>query len=319
MPDDELFALAERGELRAELEPQVRRMLRDEKSAALVDNFAVQWLQLRRLANIEPDRRRFPRFSDRLRADMATETKMFVGAIIREDRSALELIDADYTFLNERLANHYGIGGVDGDDFERVGVGGVGRGGLLTQASILTLTSNPTRTSPVKRGKWIMENILGTPPPDPPADVPELNNSREARSSASLRERLEEHRKNPNCAVCHVHMDALGLAFENFDAVGAFREQDGRFDIDASGKLPSGAEFNGAGELKRLLLAESKEDFLHCLAEKTLTYAIGRGVEYYDRCTIDGIAASLAGDDYKFSRLVLSVVESDAFQKRKGK
>lgn len=319
MPDDELFAVATRGELRAELEPQVRRMLADPKSQALVDNFMVQWLQLRRLASIEPDRRRFPRWSDNLRADMLTETKLFVGAIVHEDRSVLELIDADYTFLNKRLADFYGVAGVDGDEFKRIGVGAVGRGGLLTQASVLTLTSNPTRTSPVKRGKWIMENLLGTPPPDPPANVPELENSREARSSATLRERLEEHRKNADCAVCHVQMDALGLAFENYDAVGAFREREGRFEIDASGKLPSGAEFNGAAELKRLLLAEAKDDFLRCLAEKTLTYAVGRGVEYFDRCTIDGIAAGLARDDYKFSRLVLSVVESDAFQKRKGK
>jgi hypothetical protein len=279
----------------------------------------VQWLQLRRLAGIEPDRRRFPRFSDRLREDMATETKLFVGAIIREDRSVLELIDADYTFLNERLADHYGIAGVEGDEFQRIGVGNAGRGGLLTQASVLTLTSNPTRTSPVKRGKWIMENILGTPPPDPPANVPELANSREARSNASLRERLAEHVQNADCAVCHVQMDALGLAFENFDAVGAFRTLDGRFEIDASGKLPSGAEFEGAAELKRLLLAEAKTDFLRCLAEKTLTYAVGRGIEYYDRCTIDGIAAGLERDNYKFSRLILSVVESEAFQRRKGK
>lgn len=317
MPDDELFQLARRGQLRQQLAPQVQRMLRDSKADALVENFAMQWLQLRRLDDMQPDRRRFREFNGRLRADMRTETKLFFAAIMREDRSVLELVDADFTFLNERLARLYGIEGIRGEQFQRVDTGAAQRGGVLTHASVLTATSNPTRTSPVKRGKWIMETILGTPPPDPPADVPDLEETQKVNPSLSLRKQLEMHRENPSCATCHAQMDALGLAFENFNAIGAWRTRDGNSEIDPSGTLPGGEKFSGPGELKRLLLANQREDFLNCLTEKMLTYALGRGVEYYDRCAIEKIVKAIEKDNFKFSRLVIEIAKSEPFQKRR--
>ena len=319
MPDEELFDLAEAGKLRQELEPQVRRMLADPKSDALVENFAVQWLHLRNLEQMEPDRRLFRGWNDRLRDDMLAETKLFFRAIVREDRSVMELINADFTFLNERLAQHYDIEGIRGDEFQRVDIGATDRGGVLTMGSVLTVTSNPTRTSPVKRGKWIMENILGTPPPDPPADVPELEETSKVNPNLSLRDQLAIHRENASCATCHTHMDALGLALENFDGVGAWRERDGRAKIDASGELPGGEAFRGPSELKRALLSAQKEQYLNCLTEKMLTYALGRGVEYFDRCTVAAIVDSLEEDRHRFSRLVLAIAQSEPFQKRRAK
>jgi hypothetical protein len=238
---------------------------------------------------------------------------------MREDRSVLDFLDADYTFLNERLAAHYGIKGIKGAEFRRVPLSGEShRGGLLTQASILTVTSNPTRTSPVKRGKWILEQVLGTPPPPPPPDVPELKEEEGATLTGSLRQRMEQHRANPNCASCHARMDPLGFAFENYDAIGGWREKDGSFPIDSSGSLPSGQSFQGPEGLKGILKTREK-NFTRCLAEKMLTFAIGRGIEDPDKCALDKIVDAMAADHAKFSRLVLEIVNSDPFQKRKNR
>jgi mono/diheme cytochrome c family protein len=335
MPDDELFALAGRKALAANLDAQVRRMLQDPRARALVDNFALQWLQLRRLKTVTPDPKLFPSFNEKLRAAMLEETSRFVDAVFREDRSILDLIDADFTFLNGPLARHYGIvdtngtradekparpGGqpIYGDKFQRVHLSGGGRGGLLTQASVLTVTSNPTRTSPVKRGRWVLEQILGTPPPPPPPDVPELAEGAKAILSGSLRQRMEQHRTKPSCAICHARMDPIGFGFENFDAVGAFRTKDGDFPIDPSATLPDGQSFKGPDELKAILRGK-KELFARCLAEKMLTYALGRGLEYYDRPAVDRIVAALARNDYKFSTLVAEIARSDPFRLRRGK
>jgi Protein of unknown function (DUF1592)/Protein of unknown function (DUF1588)/Protein of unknown function (DUF1585) len=318
MPDDELFRLARKNSLRQELVPQVRRMLADPKAKALTENFAGQWLQLRSLPSLTPNTAQFPTFNDKLRSAMQKESELFFECIVREDRSILDFIDADFTFVNERLAKHYGITGVKGENFKQVTLTNGQRGGILTQASVLTITSNPTRTSPVKRGKWILENILGTPPPAPPPDVPELAEGKEVVLKGSLRQRMEQHRANAACAVCHEQMDALGFAFENFDAVGAFRSKDGKFDIDPAGELPGGQKFAGPAELKKILKAKS-DLFGRCLSEKMLTYALGRGLEYYDRCAVDEIVGKLQKADYRFAGLVIAIVQSDPFQMRRAK
>ena len=320
MPDEELFAAVRKGTLRQgdNLEKQVRRMLRDPKSRALVDNFASQWLQIRNLKTVTPDTSQFPNFNEKLRADMARETELVFDYVMREDRSMLEFLDADYTFVNERLARHYGIAGVQGEAFRKVSLTGSPRGGVLTQASVLTVTSNPTRTSPVKRGKWILENILGTPPPPPPPDAGELSEDKDVVLSGSLRKRMEQHRANPNCASCHERMDPLGFGFENFDAVGAWRAKDGKFPIDPSGVLPDGKTFQGPKELKAILKTKEGE-FRHCLTEKMLTFALGRGLEDSDAWAVDEIAAAVAKNGNKFSSLVIEIVKSEPFQKRRGK
>jgi hypothetical protein len=335
MPDDELLRLAGKNELTPNLEAQVRRMLKDPRARTLVDNFAMQWLQLKRIAFVAPDGGLFPTFSQRLRQAMLQETQMFLETVIREDRSILELVDADYTFLNERLAQHYGIadtngnrknekpvkpGGtpVRGDSFVRVSLQGGDRGGLLTQASILTVTSNPTRTSPVKRGRWVLEQILGTPPPPPPPNVPELEESPKAVATGSLRQRMEQHRVNPSCANCHTRMDAIGFALENFNAIGAWRMKDGAFEIDPGGTLPDGTQIKGVADLKKSILAK-KGQFARCVIEKMMIYALGRGIEPYDDRAIDKALASVAKDQYKFSRVVVEIVKSDPFRLRRGK
>ncbi len=318
MPDEALFAEAERGTLRKNLEAQVKRMLKDPKSRALVDNFAEQWLQIRNLSTLTPDKKTFPNYDDDLRDAMVKETELFFENVIREDRSILDFLNADYTFLNDRLAQHYGIKGVKGAQFQRVSLKGPQRGGILTHASVLTITSNPTRTSPVKRGKWILENILGTPPPPPPPDVPELKEGKEAALTGSLRQRMEQHRANPNCASCHERMDPIGFGFENFDGIGAWREQDAGFVIDPAGKLVTGETFQGPADLKTILMKRKKDDFVRCLSEKMLTYALGRGLEYYDKCATDQISKNLAKNRYKFSTLILEVIKSTPFQLRRG-
>jgi Protein of unknown function (DUF1592)/Protein of unknown function (DUF1588)/Protein of unknown function (DUF1587)/Protein of unknown function (DUF1585)/Protein of unknown function (DUF1595)/Ca-dependent carbohydrate-binding module xylan-binding len=318
MPDDELFGLARDGKLHDPkvLALQVRRLLRDPKSKAFVENFADQWLQIRLLKTVNPDRGRFPSFDEPLRAAMLKETELFFDAVMREDRSIADLISADFTFVNERLAKHYGLPGITGDGFRRVALKGGRRGGVLTQASVLTVTSNPTRTSPVKRGKWILEQILGTPPPPPPAAVPDLPDEKDKKLTGTLRQRMEQHRANPSCAACHARMDPLGFGFENFDAIGAWRETDGSAPVDPSGVLPSGQNFQGPEQLKAILKARDK-DFARCLAEKMLTFALGRGVEYYDTCAIDKVVENTARDNYRFHRLVLEIVLCEPFQKRR--
>jgi hypothetical protein len=318
MPDEELFRLAKQGKLHEDgtLEGQVKRMLKDPKSEALVENFAQQWLTLRNLASVSPNRRQFRRFDDELREAMMTETELFFESVMRDDRSVLEFLDSDYTFLNEPLAELYGIKGVEGDEFRRVSLKPEShRGGLLTQASILTVTSNPTRTSPVKRGKWVLEQLLGTPPPPQPPDVPELEEGPELKGT--LRERMEQHRANPACAGCHARMDPIGFGFENFDAIGHWRETDGGSKIDPSGELPSGRTFQGPDDFRRLLVEDMADQFTRNLAEKMMTYALGRGLEYYDDCAVDEVVKQTASDGHKFSRLVVSIVQSEPFRKRK--
>jgi hypothetical protein len=319
MPDDELFAHARLGTLRKgdNLDRQVRRMLQDPKSQALVENFAGQWLQLRNLKTAVPDKREYPDFDEALRAAMQKETELFFAAILHEDRSILDFIDADFTFVNERLARHYGLSGVQGEEFRKVQLDGQQRSGVLTQASVLTVTSNPTRTSPVKRGKWVLENLLGTPPPPPPPDVPPFKEEAGAMLSGTLRQRMQQHRTKADCANCHNRMDPLGFGLENYDGIGAWRTEDGKFKIDATGTLPGGVSFDGPRELKAILKAR-QDDFIRCLSEKTLTYALGRGVEYSDKCTLVDIAKAVRQNDDKFSSLILAIVHSDPFQKRRG-
>ncbi|QDT02015.1 hypothetical protein K227x_03860 [Rubripirellula lacrimiformis] len=318
MPDDRLFELAASGELtRPEvLRSEARRMLADPKSAAIVDNFAGQWLQLRDVSRLMPDPTKFPDFDGELRSAMRRETEMFFAEMIREDRSVLEFLDADFTYVNQRLARHYGIPEVIGDDFRKVPLA-EGRRGVLTHASILMLTSNPTRTSPVKRGKWILDNFLAEPPPPPPPDVPELEEGNE--TLGSLREQMEQHRSNESCAACHRTMDALGFGLENFDAIGAWRDTDGKFTVDASGELPGGRKFNGASDLMQILVSEKKDRFCQCLAEKMLTYALGRGLGSYDRCTVKECLSELHENEYRFSSLVTAIVTSDPFTLRETK
>lgn len=315
MPDDQLFDVAKEGRLRLNLEAQVKRMLKDPRAKALVENFGGQWLQFRNLKGMQPDTGRYPAYNDALRNAMEEETARFFHAIIQEDRSVLDFLDADFTFLNERLAKHYGIPGVKGEQFRKVMLKDHNRGGILTQASVLTVTSNPTRTSPVKRGKWVLDNILGTPPPPPPPDAGELKE--DSALKGSLRERMEQHRAKPSCAVCHQRMDPLGFGLENFDGIGGWRDKDGAFAIDTSGTLPGGKSFQGPAELKAVLKTKS-DLFTRCLAEKMLTYALGRGLEWYDKPAVDKIAAELAKDDYRFSTLVVGIVKSDPFQLRQA-
>jgi hypothetical protein len=318
MPDEELFRAAEQGALHdpAVLAAQVRRMLQDPKARALVEAFGGQWLQFRALESVAPDRERFPAFENNLRFSMRRETELFLESVIREDRSILDLLDGKYSFLNERLARHYGIPGVRGQEFRKVDVSGTPRGGVLTQASVLTVSSYSTRTSPVLRGKWVLDNLLAAPPPDPPAGVPRLDESTVG-VDRSLRQQLEAHRTNVTCAACHVRMDPLGFGLENFDAVGAWRSEDGKFAVDATGALPDGRTFRGPEELKAVL-RQDKDAFTRAVTEKLLIYALGRGLERPDRRTVRTIARQVAESDYRFSALVMGIAQSLPFQMRKG-
>ena len=323
IPDEELLDLAERRMLRDPqvLEQQVRRMLADPRSRNLVTNFAGQWLHLRNLDSIAPDMRIFPDFDDNLRQAFRQETELLVDSVMREDRSVLDLLRADYTFVNERLAKHYGIPHVYGSRFRRVEIDGdedhAPRGGLLRHGSILLVTSYATRTSPVIRGKWILDNVLGVPPPPPPANVPELEETGTGARAQSMRERLAGHRANPACASCHRLMDPVGFAFENYDAVGRWRIADGGTPIDASGTLFDGSSFDGVGELQAALLARPQL-FVTTLAEKLLTFATGRGVEYYDGPAVRRIVREAEADGFRFSSLVLEIVNSTPFRMRKA-
>ena len=316
MPDEALFDQARAGTLRRNLRAEVVRLVNNPKADAFVANFAGQWLQLRKLGGVTPDSDLFPGFDDTLRDSMRAETERYFAGILRENRSVLELLDSDYTYLNDRLAEHYGITGVAGPKFRKVSLADRRRGGVLTQASVLTLTSNPNRTSPVKRGQWVLQQILGTPPPPPPPDVAKLDESPQAGQSASLRERMEIHRTDPKCASCHSQMDALGFSLENFDAVGRWRTLDGVFPVEPAGELPGGRKFADIQELKTLLGSSASKKFAKTLIENMLTYALGRGLEPSDFRTVEAIRRRLAADDYQAHEILFGIVESPAFQNR---
>jgi len=318
LPDDELVNLAAEGKLKepAILEHQVRRMLADSRSDALVTSFADQWLYLRNLAAIIPDPRLFPDFDDNLRQAMRRETELLFNNVMREDRNVIELLNANYTFLNERLAKHYGIPNVYGSQFRRVNLDQSSmRGGLLGQGSILTVTSYPDRTSPVIRGKWILTNIVGLPPPPPPPNVPPLKDNGSAGKVLTMRERMAEHRANQPCAGCHKLMDPVGFSLENFDAIGQWRTKDEGTPVDASGNLPDGGQFAGATGLRQALLRHP-DLFVTTMSEKLLTYALGRGLEPYDSAAVRRIVRDAASEDNRFSSLVLGIVRSTPFQMR---
>ena len=307
--------LATLGKLKdpAVLDSQVKRMLADPKSKALVDNFADQWLYLRNLKNINPDFETFPDFDDNLRQAMRHETDLFFTNIIHEDHSVLDLLNANYTFINERLAHHYGIPNIYGTDFRRVTLTDDRRRGLLGQASILTITSYATRTSPVQRGKWILTNLIGMPPDPPPPGVPELKAHADAGKVTSLRERMEEHRKNPACAGCHKVMDPIGFSLENFDAVGQWRTSDEGAKIDPAGVMFNGSKIDGPIALREILMAKP-DIFVGVLTEKLMIYALGRGLQYYDMPTVRAIVRDAGHNDYRFSSIVLGIVKSTPFE-----
>jgi hypothetical protein len=317
MPDDALFAEAEQSTLRKNFAVQVKRMLADPKSDELVENYAGQWLQIRNIKLVQPDAHTFPEWDQALATAMQRETELLFQTIMREDRSVLDLVGADYTFVNERLARHYRIRGVEGEAFVQVKLPPDRPGGVLGHGSFLTLTSNPTRTSPVKRGKYVLENLLGTPPPPPPPEVPDLDDKNRAELHGTLRQRMEQHRVDPNCASCHARMDPIGFGLEGFDGIGAGRTQDEAGAIDTVGQLVSGEKFQGPAELRTILLTKKSSDFLRCAAEKMLTYALGRGVEFYDRLAVEKITRAMEKNP-NFSTLVLEVVNSVPFQMRRG-
>jgi len=318
LPDDELFRLAEQKRLSRPdvLAAQVRRMLADPRSKALVENFASQWLNLRILDELTPDPKQFPEFNDELRKAMQQETSLFFAEILHKNLPVTQFLDGRFTFVNASLAKLYGIPGIEGNQMRRIDLAGDRRAGVLTQASILTLTSNPDRTSPVKRGKWIMDNILDTPPPQPPPDVPGLEIAAKTAPDASLRKQLELHRQKATCAICHRQMDALGFGFENFDAIGRWRDSDGKHKIDPSGQLPGKQSFSSPIELIEIL--RKREDrFCRSLSRKMLVYSLGRGLEFNDRCAVDRIVTASRSKGYRFQALVVAITLSDPFRMRR--
>ena len=319
IPDDELLDVAAQGKLKdpAVLDHQVRRMLADPKAEALVDNFAEQWLFLRNVASVAPDESTFPNFDDNLREGFRRETELFFNSIMAEDHDVMDLLTADYTFVNERLAKHYGIPNIYGSQFRRVHIANDARRGLLGQGSILSVTSYPTRTSPVLRGKWIMENIMGSPPPAPPPNVPALKDQAQGGKVLSIRQLMEEHRKNAPCSTCHKVMDPLGFALENFNGVGEYRTKDASGPIDSSGQLADGTKIDGVVGLRQALL-KHPDYFVGTLTEKLLTYALGRPLEYYDMPVVRGIVSAAGKNDYRFSSLVMGIVKSEPFEKRRA-
>ena len=323
IPDDELLDLAEQGALddAETLAAQTRRMLADPRSTALMRNFAGQWLLLRNLRSVVPDSSAFPEFDENLRDAFRQETELFIESLIRDDRSVVDLLGADYTFANERLATHYGIPDIYGSHFRRVPLGPAlaeRRGGIFGHGSVLTVTSYPNRTSPVLRGKWVLTNILGTPPPPPPADVPDLPDRGEDGRAATVRARLERHRESPVCSACHARMDPLGLALENYDAIGTWRSTgEAELPIDASGQLPDGTVFEGPQGLRSLLL-ERREQFVGTVTEKLLAYALGRGPEHHDKPTVRAITRETASNDYRWSSIIVGIVQSTPFRMRRS-
>jgi len=319
IPDDELLAVAESGRLPepSVLQGQVKRMLADPRSQALVKNFSGQWLFLRNIARISPDTTAYPNFDENLRQALAKETELLIESQVREDRSVADLLSTDYTFLNQRLAEHYGIKGVYGNEFRRVKLEDPNRYGLLGQASILTVTSYPNRTAPTIRGKWVLEQLLGTPPPPPPPNVPSLKDDATTQK-LTMRQRMEQHRASPTCAACHRLMDPVGFALENYDGLGGWRVSTapGSGPIDSSGALPDGTPFNGPAGLRDVLM-KKRDMFVETFTERLLTYALGRGLEEYDQPVIRKITREAAADDQKWSSIILGIVKSTPFQMRR--
>ena len=319
IPDDELLAVAESGRLPepSVLQGQVKRMLADPRSQALVKNFSGQWLFLRNIARISPDTTAYPNFDENLRQALAKETELLIESQVREDRSVADLLSTDYTFLNQRLAEHYGIKGVYGNEFRRVKLEDPNRYGLLGQASILTVTSYPNRTAPTIRGKWVLEQLLGTPPPPPPPNVPSLKDDATTQK-LTMRQRMEQHRASPTCAACHRLMDPVGFALENYDGLGGWRVSTapGSGPIDSSGALPDGTSFNGPAGLRDVLM-KKRDLFVETFTERLLTYALGRGLEEYDQPVIRKITRDAAADDQKWSSIILGIVKSTPFQMRR--
>jgi hypothetical protein len=315
IPDDELLAVAERGELSdpSMLERQVRRMLADPRSQALVKNFVGQWLFLRNIPKMQPDITAFTYFDDNLRQALEKETELLVESTLHEDRSVVDLLTTDYTFVNQRLAEHYGIEGIYGNEFRRVAVHDPKRQGILGQASIMAVTAYPNRTAPTIRGKWVLEQILGTPPPPPPANVPALKFD-ENEKTLTMRQRMEEHRVSPQCAVCHRIMDPIGFALDNFDGLGKWRDTEGDEVIDSSGVLPDGTTFDGPVGLRDVLVHKKRDVFVENFTERLLTYALGRGVEEYDLPVVRKIARDAAPDGQRWSSIILGIIKSKPFQ-----
>jgi hypothetical protein len=322
IPDDELLILAESGRLSDPevLPQQVSRMLNDQRSDALVTNFASQWLQLGILNAAAPNGDLFPYIDDNLLRAFQKETELFFEYILEKDRPLLELLDANYTFVNDRLARHYGIPNIYGSHFRKVSLQGTNRGGLLGQGSILTLTSYPNRTAPTIRGKWILSNILGAPPPPPPANIPNLRETNDEGKVLNMRQQMEQHRANPVCASCHKVMDPLGFALENYDAIGRWREMDAASGsgIDSSGILPDGTEFDGLTGLRSALMSKRQEDFILTTIEKLLTYALGRGVDYRDASVMRSVMKQSEQDDYRISSMIKAIVQSTPFLMRRA-
>ena len=319
LPDERLMLLAREGRLSqpAVLDAEVRRMLADPKSRALIDNFAAQWLYLRNLANIAPAPGEFPDFDDNLRSAMRREVELLVDSVIHDDRSVVDLMTARDTFVNERLARHYGIPNVYGDHFRRVTLEDDDRRGLLGKGAILLVTSLATRTSPVLRGKWILENIVGTPPQPPPPNIPTLDETPAGPQAKTLRERMELHRKNPPCSGCHRVMDPIGFALENYDAIGRSRTKDHGEAVDSSGRLMDGSDVSGPASLREALV-RNPEVFVRTMTEKLMTYALGRGLEPADMPAVRAVTRGAAAEDYRFSALVLDIVRSVPFQMRQS-
>ncbi len=316
LPDEPLMRAAREHKLTQPggLQTQLKRMLTDPRATALIDNFAGQWLSLRELDRRKPDPVRFPLADDEILEAMKTESLLFAGAILRENRPILDFLDGRFTYLNGALARYYGLPGVNGEAFRKVELDGVQRGGVMTHGAILTLSSYATRTSPVLRGKWVLENLLGTPPPPPPPDIPALE-EKDLGSTASVRQRLEQHRANPACAVCHNQMDPIGFGLENYDAAGRWRTHDGKFAVDSSGKLPGGQTFDKPQDLRRIM-RDTPEAFTRNFVEKMMTYALGRGLEPSDRQAVGAIQQRLAANGYRFATLLEAILESPAFRQR---
>jgi len=314
-PDERLRQLADKSELRKNLAAEVKRMIGDYRAWSLTEDFAGQWLQLRDMDIVDVDTRRFPEWKGGLGYAMKKESQTFFDHILRDNRSVIEFLNADYTFINDKLARYYGIPNVNGDKYQKVSLQGTPRGGILTQGSILTLTSNPTRTSPVKRGKYLLENILGTPPPPAPGGVPPLDEKKAMSSKLTLRQQFAEHRENASCAGCHAFLDPMGFAFENYDAIGRWRDEEKKQPIDASGTLVRGQTFNNLAELRTILVRDMGDQFVKNLVENLLTYALGRGVEYSDKPTVETILHKVKTADYRFQDIILAVCESVPFQK----